>query len=142
MADVIVHHGIVESVDGDRLQVKILQTSACASCSAKGHCLSSESKEKIIDIHTPDHYSYSIGEEVIVTGEVSKGMMAVFLAFIVPFFVLVITLFTAMFITNNNELLSGGISLGLLAIYYIVLAFNKGRVKKNLSFKIKHINNN
>ena len=40
--------GIVENISGSHLQVRIVQTSACASCSIKGHCSSSDTKEKII----------------------------------------------------------------------------------------------
>ena len=47
----IKHLGIVESIDGSHVRVKILQSSACSSCSAKSHCNVSETKEKIIDIH-------------------------------------------------------------------------------------------
>lgn len=140
MANVIAHEGIVENMNGNHLQVKIIQTSACASCSAKNHCLSSESKEKYIDVFTSDH-SFTVGEKVEVIGEMSMGMKAVMLAFVVPFFVLVVSLFTSMSITNNNELISAAISLALLVAYFIILSFNKGWVKKNLSFKIKHINN-
>ena len=32
------------------LSVRIVQTSACAACSVKGHCSSADSKDKIIDI--------------------------------------------------------------------------------------------
>ncbi|NDV65110.1 SoxR reducing system RseC family protein [Bacteroides sp. 224] len=139
MANVITHQGIVESIEGSHLFVRIVQTSACASCSVKGHCSSSESKEKIIEISSSD-FAYKIGDKVIVVGETSMGMMAVFLAFIIPFFILVVSLFVCMSVTDNNELLSGLISLGLLIPYYIVLWLNKNKLKKNFSFSIKPIN--
>ena len=46
----IKHLGIVENIQGSHLSVRIVQTSACAACSAKGHCSSADSKDKIIDI--------------------------------------------------------------------------------------------
>ena len=51
MSDLIKHQGIVEKVDGMHVKVRIVQTSACSSCSAKGLCNASESKEKLIDVY-------------------------------------------------------------------------------------------
>lgn len=49
MTDKIKHLGIVESINGSYLKVRIVQTSACSACSIKGHCSAAESKEKLID---------------------------------------------------------------------------------------------
>ena len=40
MADIIKHRGIVEKVEGAHVVVRIVQTSACAACSAKGRLMS------------------------------------------------------------------------------------------------------
>ena len=50
MANTIKHQGIVENINGSHLQVRIIQTSACASCSVKGHCTSADTKEKLVDV--------------------------------------------------------------------------------------------
>ena len=42
----IKHLGIVENIQGSHLSVRIVQTSACAACSAKGHCSSADSRTK------------------------------------------------------------------------------------------------
>ena len=70
MADIIKHRGIVEKVEGSHVVVRIVQTSACAACSAKGLCNASESKEKQIDVFEADA-SYRIGEEVVLCGSTS-----------------------------------------------------------------------
>lgn len=138
MANQISHRGVVCSVQGSQIGVKIVQTSACSSCSAKGHCMASESKEKVIEVTDARHH-YNIGEAVEVYGETSMGMKAVLWAFIVPFLVLVITLFVLMGITGH-ELLSSGCAVGVLALYYMLLGFNKHKLKNDFSFKIKTIN--
>ena len=51
MTDKIKHLGIVESINGSYLKVRIVQTSACSACSIKGHCSAAESKEKLIDVY-------------------------------------------------------------------------------------------
>ena len=139
MANIITHQGVVENIDGACVFVKIIQTSACISCSVKNYCSSADSKEKILEIST-NPSSYGVGDRVVVVGQTSMGMFAVFLAFIIPFFVLIASLFICMHVLGGNELLSGLISLSLLIPYYIVIGLNKTRLKKKFSFTIKPIN--
>ena len=119
MADIIKHQGIVENINGSHLQVRIIQTSACASCSIKGHCSSADTKEKLIDVTDDNVSSYQPGDRVWVIGELSMGVMAVLLAFILPFFVLIFSLFIFMAIWND-ELGSALCSLALLIPYYYI----------------------
>ena len=58
--------------------MQIIQASACSSCVAKKMCNSSESKEKLVDIVSPEAFSYQVGEEVLLTGSVEMGLKAVF----------------------------------------------------------------
>ena len=136
----IKHLGIVESIQGSHLSVRIVQTSACAACSAKGHCTSADSKDKIIDIMDTAAASYQVGERVMVVGETSMGMMAVVLAFIIPFVLLIFSLFLFMALMEN-ELYAALLSLAVLVPYYFILWLNKTRLKQKFSFTIKPINN-
>ena len=136
----IKHLGIVENIQGSHLSVRIVHTSACAACSAKGHCSSADSKDKIIDIIDTAASSYRVGEKVMVIGETSMGMMAVVLAFIIPFILLIFSLFLFMALMEN-ELYSALLSLAILIPYYFILWLNKTRLKQKFSFTIKPINN-
>ena len=60
MANTIKHQGIVENINGSHVMVRIVQTSACAACSAKGHCASADTKEKMIDVISNDASSYPV----------------------------------------------------------------------------------
>ena len=139
MADTIRHQGIVENIKGSHLQVRIIQTSACASCSIKGHCSSADTKEKLIDVTDDNVSSYQPGDRVWVIGELSMGVMAVLLAFILPFLVLIFSLFIFMAIWND-ELGSALCSLALLIPYYYILWLNKSRLGKKFSFSISPMN--
>lgn len=139
MANIIRHQGIVENINGSHLQVRIIQTSACASCSVKGHCSSADTKEKLIDITDADAVSYQPGDQVWVIGELSMGAMAVLYAFIFPFLVLIVSLFLFMVIWND-ELRSALYSLALLIPYYYILWLNKSRLGKKFSFSIQPMN--
>ena len=136
----IKHLGIVENIQGSHLSVRIVQTSACAACSVKGHCSSADSKDKIRDIIDTAAASYQVGENVMVVGETSMGMQAVALAFIIPFVLLIFTLFLFMALIEN-ELYAALLSLAVLVPYYYILWLNKTRLKQKFSFTIKPINN-
>ena len=136
----IKHLGIVENIQGSHLSLRIVQTSACAACSVKGHCSSADSKDKIIDIIDTAAASYQVGENVMVVGETSMGMQAVALAFIIPFVLLIFTLFLFMALIEN-ELYAALLSLAVLVPYYYILWLNKTRLKQKFSFTIKPINN-
>ena len=139
MANTIKHQGIVENINGSHLQVRIIQTSACASCSIKGHCSSADTKEKLIDVTDDNVSSYQPGDRVWVIGELSMGVMAVLLAFILPFLVLIFSLFIFMAIWND-ELGSALCSLALLIPYYYILWLNKLRMGKKFSFSVRPMN--
>ena len=140
MTDKIKHLGIVESIDGSRLKVRILQTSACSSCSVKGHCSASEAKEKLIDVYNVLGLSCQSGQHVVISGTVSMGMKAVLLAFVIPFLVLVVSLFVCMMLTND-EMTSALISLCMLIPYYLIIYLCRGKLSRTFKFTLESINN-
>lgn len=136
MADIIKHRGVVEKIEGSHVVVRIVQTSACSACSAKGLCNASESKEKQIDVYGVDT-PYRIGEEVVVCGTTSMGMRAVVLAFGVPLLVLLVALFVAMRVTDGDALLSALVALVAVIPYYIGIYFLKDKLDRTFSFTIE-----
>lgn len=137
MADTIKHQGIVENIDGSHLKVRIVQTSACAACSARGHCSSADAKEKLIDV-TDATFASSCkpGDHVWVVGELSMGRIAVLLAFILPFFLVVVSLFIFMAVWKD-ELQAALCALLLLIPYYYILWLNRKRIGRRFSFSVR-----
>ena len=118
------------------MRVKILQSSACSSCSAKSHCNVSETKEKIIDIHDKESADCcSVGQQVMVCGTTSMGMKAVLLAFVLPFLILLFALFLSMELTND-EALSALVSLSTLIPYYLAIYLLRNKIRYLLRNKI------
>lgn len=136
MTNIIKHQGTVEHIEGTHVQVRIIQTSACSSCSAKSLCHSSESKEKLIDIYDADTASLIIGQEVTIYGTTSMGMRAVGLAFGIPFLILIVVLVLCYKMTLGNELVSALVALMSLIPYYIFMYAIRNRIKKTFAFKI------
>lgn len=137
MTNIITHQGIVENINGSQITVRIIQTSACAACSVKGHCSSADSKEKLVDV-TDFSSAFKVGDPVLLIGATSMGMTAVLLAFVLPFILIVLSLFIFMSVMHN-ELYAALTSLAVLVPYYYVLWMNKTRLKQKLSFTIKPI---
>ena len=140
MTNKIKHLGIVESIDGLHVKVKIIQVSACSTCSIKGHCNASDMEEKMIEAYNVHGIPFEIGERVMVCGTTSMGMKAVFLAFAVPFVILLMSLFIVMSMTGGDEMLSAIISLCMLIPYYLIIYALRDKMGKTFSFTIESIN--
>lgn len=138
MADIIKHRGRVEKLDGSHVVVRIIQTSACSACSIKGHCNASESKEKLIDVYGVNA-SYQVGEEVVVCGATSVGMRAVWLAFGVPVLILLVALSVAMYVTNEDALVSSLVGLLAVVPYYLIIYMCRDKMNKTFSFTIEKL---
>ena len=136
MADKIKHLGVVEKIDGSHVTVRIVQTSACSSCSAKGLCNASESKEKLIDVYH-NQVDCRIGEQVVVCGTTSMGMRAVFLAFGFPVLILLAALFITMQMSGEDSLLSALVALGAVMPYYLIIYMCRNKLSKTFSFTIE-----
>ena len=131
--ETIRHNGIVESIGSDCCRVRILQASACSSCSARQLCRSSESKDKIIEVR--GHYpTLQIGESVMLIGSVRQGLRASILAYVVPLVLMVAALFCGTQL--GGEALGALASLLTLALYYGVLFLLRDRIGKRFEFKI------
>ena len=121
---------------GDSVQVRIVQTSACAACKVAGYCNASESKEKLVDIYHADTRNLKVGDVVTVTASTQVAAQALLLGFGLPFVVLVAVLIAVLLITGNEgaAALSG---LGALVPYYAVLFLFRNRIRDKLSFSIE-----
>ena len=140
MTNKIKHLGIVESIEGLHVKVRILQVSACSTCSIKGHCNASDMKEKMIDAYNIQCIPLNIGERVMVCGTTSMGIRAVILAFAVPFVILLLSLFFIMSITGGDELLSAIVSLCTLVPYYLIIYIMRNKMGRTFSFTVESLN--
>ena len=139
MADVIKHDGIVDSIEGECIHVRIVQASACAACGAKSLCSAAESKEKIVDVYGADVNAYQVGQRVMVEGAASMGMKAVRLAFLFPLVLMVVAVALAMTLTDGNEAAGAIAALLSLTVYFLVLFAGKKRLMSEFRFSITPI---
>ncbi|MBO6074385.1 MAG: SoxR reducing system RseC family protein [Paludibacteraceae bacterium] len=137
MEDSIRHNGIVERVDGEMAIVRIAQTSACAACHAAKMCMASESREKRIEARMTE--PLQVGDEVEVLVREQAGWLAVFLAYIIPFLLLVAAVagFDRM---GWSEAKAGTGALISVAVYYVILRLFRDKLQRKFTFWVRKIN--
>jgi len=135
MAQLIEHSGIINKIDNYSIHVLIEQESACSECHASGVCNAADKENKIIEVERCDQ-QLQVGDKVILFGKQSIGLVAVLLAFVIPFVLILITLIILR-ATGTNESLSGGISLAMLIPYYSILSIFNKKLKTKFKFEIK-----
>ncbi|MDR0429804.1 MAG: SoxR reducing system RseC family protein [Tannerellaceae bacterium] len=139
MKDTTNHSGVVEKIDGHSVYVKIVQQSACAECHAQSMCMAADKKEKIIEI--PDYSgTFHLNESVMVCGQTSMGLQAVFIAFVIPLLLVVCTIVLSTSI-NWSESVSALTGLVLLLPYYGILYLFRDKLKKQFIFTLKKTEN-
>jgi len=129
------HEGIIDSIDGQKVTVRILQASACSGCQASRICRAAESKEKLVEVDMGGAESLSVGQTVIVVAEERLGMTAVLLAFGLPLLLLVAALIAARACTGSDKVAAVA-SVAVLIPYYAVLFLCRERIKKDFGFRI------
>ena len=127
MGEKITHAGVVEHIDGSRVRVRIVQTSACAACKVSGHCNAAEAKEKLVDVFTASASQLKVGDAVTVAASRQMATQALLLAFGLPLVIMLAVLLVILSLTGR-EGLSALCALGALLPYYGVLWLFRGRL--------------
>jgi len=135
MARYISHQGVVDSIDGQNVIVRITQSSACGGCQARNICHAAESKDKMVEVFYADAENLKVGQSVTVAGAESLGIKAVVFAFGLPLLLLIAALITTLRLTADEKV-SALVSLGILVPYYIVLLLMRNRIKRDFIFRI------
>ena len=132
----IKHCGEVVRTADNKVWVRMTVSSACSGCHARAVCGVEENKDKIVEVTTSDASAYAVGESVeVALARRSMGTMSVVLAYVVPFFVLVVVLvaLSAVGVSEGAAALSAIAGVGL---YYVVLWRMNRRIENTIKFII------
>lgn len=135
MAQEIRHDGIVDSIDGQTVVVRITQSSACGGCQARTICHAADSKDKRVEVRCIDAASFTAGQTVTVAGAESLGIKAVIWAFGLPLLLLLAALTVALSVTGS-EIIAASAALGILIPYYVIMFLLRDRFRKDFQFRI------
>lgn len=137
MNETIRHNGVVESTEGLRVNVRIKQTAACASCQIAGHCSASESKDKLVEAVADSAEELpEVGQEVIVTTTTGVARLALALVFGIPLLLMLTTIVVAS-LAKLDEQSVALLAIGVLIPYYIILWLFRHRIKRNVTFHVE-----
>lgn len=142
MGRIASHDGIVQHVKEGLVAVQIKSVSACATCQAHARCGFAESKDKTVEVPTADWRQYHEGDRVTVHIDESRGMLAVWIAYVLPA-LLLITVIVTLSLLHLPEwavVLSAFATLGL---YILALYLRRRKVENRFTLTITHsITNN
>ncbi|MBN2480244.1 MAG: SoxR reducing system RseC family protein [Bacteroidales bacterium] len=131
----IEQQGTVEEVNGHKVLIRIRQLSACGNCHARSFCTLSEMKDKTIEADDSS-LVLSAGDTVTVMMKRSMGNKAVLLGYVLPLFLLMITLLLFNALTKE-EWIAGFISVAVLLPYYFTLYLLRDRLSNTFTFTLR-----
>jgi len=135
----ISHTGTIKSINNQRLIVKIISETACASCHAKGSCSSSEQSEKEIEVRQSEN-RFAVGEEVLIVTSVGQGYRALLYAYLLPLILLVTCLIALISLTKDEATAAVG-AIICLAPYYSLLWLFRHKLQDSFHFSIQKQSN-
>lgn len=136
-AKTVDHLGTVQEITTNDIMVKILSQSACAACHANGICGVSDSTDKVVVVHKPNH-NYCVGQDVKVVLKQTLGFRALLLGYLTPFLI-VVTILIVLSSVGFTEGKAGLVSLLVLVPYYFGLYLFRNLISKQFNFDIESI---
>ena len=130
--------GIVTAISPGEVTVQIQQQSACSQCHARDWCVSTECKDRYLQLKTHGR-SFSIGEPVRVVARTSVGRLAVLLAFVLPLLLLVAAVALGQSLLQLSEGASVALALGVLTLYYLLLYSQRQRLGRRLTLRVESL---
>lgn len=142
MKEIISHEAVVKAVGNEHVCVTIVQSSACSACAARQMCNSAEAKQKDVDVFTHDASAFSVGQRVVLDGQLSDGRFAAVIAYGLPLVLMLAVLFLAMSHTASEAIGALCALLAVIIYYACVYLFMRRRLQRRFSFRIREVASN
>jgi sigma-E factor negative regulatory protein RseC len=130
------HPGVVDRVEGQRVFVRIESRSACSSCATRSYCSMTDLEDKLVEVPVEGKVQFSAGQSVTVSLEESLGYKALLFGYLLPFLILVLSIFGMMWLTGS-EPLSALTGLGLMVPYFLWLYHAREKLRKTFRFRVR-----
>lgn len=128
------HAGVIKTVEDGIATVEILQKTSCASCELTSVCSSSESTIKEVEVPIKN-LDFKAGEQVNIVFTRSEGFTALFIGYVLPFIVMIVTM-SVLNVLGYNDLVAGLASLLILIPYYLSLFLLKNKIRALFEFRL------
>ncbi len=136
MDRIATHDGHVVAVKRGLVDVQIVATSACAACAAHTKCGFADSKNKTVSVPSADWQQYHPGDAVRVCIDQSRGMLAVWIAYVLPAIVM-LGIIAGLSAAHVDEGLVALAALAVLAVYVLVLYLVRQRIEKRFTLTVE-----
>ena len=130
--------GVVIDMNERFISVEILCRSACGSCRARTFCSPGDEEVRVVEVENRGFITYDIGEKVNLKISSTLGAKAVWISYIMPAIILILTIFVSNFL-GASEPVSGLASIGAVAIYYFIIWLLKDNLSKEFVFEIEKL---
>jgi len=131
--NIIKHNGIVTKVSAHSIFVRLIDNTNCAGCNAKASC--GVSKDTTKDIEVLDRINtYALHEVVSLTMKNELGLKAVFLAYVLPFMILFLSLIISLQLLKEWQ--AGLLSIFMLFPYFLIIYLLKNTLATTFSISI------
>jgi sigma-E factor negative regulatory protein RseC len=135
----ITHEGVVVKVEGQRVTVQFVQSSACSACHAKSLCTggTSDSAQRKV-IANSYGVSYEVGDYVRIIVTSGLAWTAVLLAFVVPMVLALVCLFVVIGYTGS-EMIGCLATLAMLAVYFVIVWMQRDHLERKTEFTLERL---
>lgn len=136
MEERVSHTGVITDITGNELEIEILSSASCGSCSIKSSCGMSETKEKHIVVPKPDGKNFIIGQPVKVSMTARQGGKAAVYAYLIPALLMI---FTILIISGFSleDWVAAVAGIGVAAVYYFILFLFKGKISQKFKYEVE-----
>ncbi|MCM1517970.1 MAG: SoxR reducing system RseC family protein [Pseudoflavonifractor sp.] len=133
MTSQITHNGIILSVNGNEITVRITDTDSCNTCAARVLCHSTDNGKIKITTDMPRHYN--VGDKVTVGISDTAQAAAIWLSIAIPCIILLVVT-GVVFIYGSSQGWAALAGIGAVAIYYMSLYIYRQRLRQRWMWKI------
>lgn len=91
----------------------------------------------IVEVVSDNAGNYSVGDTVMLYASNRIGYIAVFYAYMLPLFILVIVLFSSLKLFGLSDLAAILLSFASLAVYYFIIYLFRDKLKNKINFELK-----
>ena len=128
----ITHEATVVDIVKDTIILELIRTEACGNCSIKEIC----HKKKNLQAKVDNPQEFANGQKVNVFIAEKQAFTAIFLGYVLPLILVLLSLFITLHFTKD-EVLAATCSLIIFPLYFLVLyKFNK-KLQKVLSVSVE-----
>lgn len=129
--------GVIEEIDDGLAKVRVSTLAACGHCHAKSVCGITDGTARYYEVAVTET-GFERGDSVIITMERTLGLRAAFIAYVVPF-LLVIASLIILTTLHIKEIFSGTISIFILVPYFIGLYFLRDHLQRSFKFTLRKV---